>query len=117
MEEEYDPSTSPMYYLKFDSEEQALTLLSDFFKTETDPDGNEHLVQVSYRDFAVDLDIAITEPTGNILTDEQGNEYPETAPVPGYHVNLKLVGEQFRTQAQQLEPYRVYPNTPSRTFL
>ena len=28
------------------------------------------------------------EPTGETLTDVEGNEYPEMAPVPGYHVNV-----------------------------
>ncbi|MAD69947.1 MAG: hypothetical protein CL538_05425 [Alcanivorax sp.] len=28
------------------------------------------------------------EPTGETLTDGEGNEYPEMAPVPGYHVNV-----------------------------
>ena len=27
-------------------------------------------------------------PTGNILTDEDGNEYAEKAPLDGYHANL-----------------------------
>ncbi len=27
--------------------------------------------------------------TGNMLTDEDGNEYPEKAAVTGYHANLK----------------------------
>lgn len=28
------------------------------------------------------------EPTGETLTDGEGFEYPEMAPVPGYHVNV-----------------------------
>ena len=30
----------------------------------------------------------LTEPTGETLTDSEGNEYPEMTPVPGYHVNV-----------------------------
>ena len=30
----------------------------------------------------------LTEPTGETLTDGEGFEYPEMAPVPGYHVNV-----------------------------
>ena len=30
----------------------------------------------------------LTEPTGETLTDGEGFEYPEIAPVPGYHVNV-----------------------------
>lgn len=30
----------------------------------------------------------LTEPTGETLVDGEGNEYPEMAPVPGYHVNV-----------------------------
>ena len=113
----YDPTTSPMYFLVFENETQALTELAPFFKTETDPDGNEMLVPVSYRDFAIELDIPIFEATGVMLTSEDGFEYPEMQQIAGYHVNLKLVGEAYRPQASALETYRVYPNTPSRTFL
>lgn len=36
-------------------------------------------------------DAAISQngrPTGNMLTDENGIEYPEMAAIPGYHVNF-----------------------------
>ena len=30
----------------------------------------------------------LTEETGELVDDGEGNEYPEMAPVPGYHVNV-----------------------------
>ena len=51
----------------------------------------------------------IYEPTGTILTDADGNEYPEMAPVAGWHINTpaKLIG---------LDAYLVTPATPRRQF-
>ena len=32
----------------------------------------------------------IYRPTGTMLTDDEGIEYPEMAPIDGYHINLAL---------------------------
>jgi len=43
--------------------------------------GNPHVIRLK-------LLPDLTEPTGETLVDGEGNEYPEMAPVPGYHVNV-----------------------------
>lgn len=54
----------------------------------------------------------IYKPTGEILRGEDG-EYPAMAPIPGWHVNVRLVeGE----NADALEPFAVTPVTPSRVW-
>lgn len=49
--------------------------------------------------------------TGNMLTDSEGNEYPETEAISGYHANLreKLTSEQVAalpTVSAPATPYR-----------
>lgn len=58
-----------------------------------------------------DLIGTIYAPSGVVLTDEDGNEYPEMVAVEGYHVNV-LPQEDMSL----IEPYIVTVNTPSRVF-
>ena len=82
-----------------------------------DPDGEPYLVTHTH-DYAIDVVGVIHEPTGNMLTDDEGNEYPETAPVDGWHVNVRLVGDAMRETVEALDAlYGVVPNSPSRVFL
>jgi hypothetical protein len=53
----------------------------------------------------------IYKPTGEMLQGEDG-EYPEMAPIEGWHVNVRLVGE----DAEALEPFVVEPKTPVRVW-
>jgi hypothetical protein len=53
----------------------------------------------------------IYKPTGEMLQGEDG-EYPEMAPIPNWHVNVRLVGE----DAEALEPFVVEPKTPVRVW-
>ena len=53
----------------------------------------------------------IYKPTGNTLTDSEGMEYPEMAPIEGYHVNFPAeVPElaQYKVDPQPATPHRVY---------
>jgi hypothetical protein len=42
--------------------------------------------------FALDVIGVIYRPTGKMLDTDMG-EVPETAPLPGYHANLRVMGE------------------------
>ena len=42
--------------------------------------------------FALDVIGTIYKPTGKMLDTDMG-EVPETAPLPGYHANLRVMGE------------------------
>jgi hypothetical protein len=53
----------------------------------------------------------IYKPTGEMLQGEDG-PYPEMAPIEGWHVNVRLVGE----DAAALEPFEVSPVTPVRVW-
>jgi hypothetical protein len=53
----------------------------------------------------------IYKPTGEMLQGEDG-PYPEMAPIPNWHVNVRLVGE----DAEALAPFVVEPKTPVRVW-
>ena len=130
MDEQIIEAPKTDFYIKLPSEADLPTAFSAFYKqdyvtvvdeetgesTQT-PDGDAYLVTHSH-DYAIDLVGVIYEPTGNMLTDDEGNEYPETAPVDGWHVNVRLVGDARRADVEAIDAtYGVVPNSPSRVFL
>ena len=113
MIEQQSPKTD--FYIKLNAEADMPTALVAFYRqdttTETDPEtgeettvnvGDPYLVQNTY-DYAIDIVGVIYEPTGVMLTDDDGNEYPETAPVDGWHVNLRLLNDTMRDAAEALD--------------
>lgn len=61
---------------------------------------------------ALDAIGTIYQPTGE-TTLVDGEQVPVTAPVPGYHVNVRTTSEALATA---LDAQRVYPETPSRVW-
>lgn len=117
------------FYIKLNAEADMPTAFAAFYRqdttTETDPEtgeettvnvGDAYLVQNTH-DYAIDIVGVIYEPTGNMLTDDEGNEYPETAPIDGWHVNLRLLNDTMRDAAEALDlAYGLTPNSPSRIW-
>jgi len=87
------------YYLKFDSEADARAVL---YRVEGE-EGNE-----VPKYLAIDLIGTVYKPTGKMLQSDEG-EFPEMAPVPGYHANVRVVDA-----APELEAYQVFPQNPVR---
>jgi len=58
-----------------------------------------------------DLIGVIHKPSGVMLTDDMGNEYPEMVAVEGYHVNILSEGDM-----SLVEPYIIVPSALSRVF-
>jgi hypothetical protein len=53
-----------------------------------------------------------------MLTDEEGNEYPEMQAMAGWHINIRLVGDAVRETVEALdETHGVNPETPMRVWL
>jgi len=117
------------FYLKLSAESDMPTVLADFYRqdyiTNVDEegvetqvaDGDPYLVAHSH-DYAIDVVGVLQEPTGTMLTDDEGNEYPETAPVDGWHVNVRLVGDAMRETVEALDTsHGITPNSPSRVWL
>ena len=68
-------------FLKFPDEATTKTVLADYLSDEGQwvTDSHTH---------SLDPVGVIYRPTGNMLTDENGIEYPEMAAIAGYHVNF-----------------------------
>lgn len=92
-----------MKFLKFNSEAEAIAAFAQW--------ATEGAPFPSYiRTVAVDPVGVIHKPTGAMLQDSDGNEYPEMAPVSGWHVNLSDSVPELA--AFEIEP----PDTPARVF-
>ena len=127
--EEIIESPKVDFFIKLASEADMPTAFADFYKqdyvtvvdeetgesTQT-PEGEPYLVTHTH-DYAIDFVGVIYEPTGKMLTDAEGFEYPEMALLDGYHVNVRLSGDNVRESVEAIdELYGVTPNSPSRVF-
>ena len=118
------------YYLKLANEADMPSVLSSFYKqdTETTVDeetgeetttnvGDPYLVP-NTSDYAMDIIGTLHEPTGNTLTDDEGMEYPEMQAMTGWHVNIRLMGDAVRETVEALNTsHGVTPETPMRVWL
>lgn len=118
------------FYIRLNSEADMPTALAAFYKqdttTEVDPETGEEHVQLegepylvsTTHDYATDVVGVIYEPTGNMLTDTEGNEYPEMAPVPGWHINIRLIGDARRADVEAVDAtHGVTPSSPYRVWV
>ena len=88
-------------YLKFPTEAEALTALEQYRH-------EDRWITASHT-HALDVVGTIYQPTGNIIQGEYG-EYPEMAPIPGFHVNF--IGE----VPEAALPFAITPENPVRVF-
>lgn len=78
-----------------------------------DPQTGEPMLVTASHAHQLDVIGTIYEETGNILIDpETGEEYPEMGPIPGYHVNVKVLNE----LPAELQPFVITVITPYRIF-
>ena len=123
-------STRNDFFLKLASEADMPTVLSAFYRqdtiTEVDGEtGEETVINVGdpyiimqTADYAIDIVGIISKPTGNILTDAEGNEYPEQAPIDGWHINIRLLNDTLREVTEAIDLTNgTSPVTPSRVWL
>jgi hypothetical protein len=102
-------------YLSFESEAAAKAVLYRIEgAVEADPEqGIEASEGTEVANYAnIDTIGIIYKPTGEMLQGEDG-EYPEMAPIEGWHVNVRLVGGE---DADALAPFVVEPKTPVRVW-
>jgi hypothetical protein len=75
-----------------------------------DEENQETVYTPRYRN--IDIVGTIYKPTGKVIKGEDG-EYPEMAPIEGFHVNVRLeAGEDW----EALIPYQVFPENPVRVW-
>ena len=109
--------TQSVWFVKADSRDALLTALDGTDIGGEDEDGNK--VLHSTKAIGVDEVGTIYAPTGNTLTDDEGNEYPEIAPVTGYHLNLRKMRDEADSIITILEDADLTidpPATPHRKF-
>ena len=94
-------------YLKADSEpELTSALMAAGFSVDEESGALYH------PDAALDVIGTIYRPTGE-TTLVDGQEVPVTAPVSGYHVNVRTTSDELATA---LDAQRTYPVTPVRVW-
>ncbi|MFM5587706.1 hypothetical protein ACET65_12140 [Aeromonas rivipollensis] len=94
-------------YLKAGSK-SAMTLALKTAGFSQDPDSGA----LYHSDAALDVIGTIYQPTGE-TTLVDGQEVPVTAPVSGYHVNVRTTSDELATA---LDAQRTYPVTPVRVW-
>ena len=118
------------FYLRLSAESDMPTVLSAFYRqdyvTQVDEetgessqvaDGDPYLVQFTH-DYAISVVGTLHEPTGTMLTDEEGNEYPQMQELAGWHINIRLAGDAVRETVEALdESHGVNPEQPMRVWL
>jgi hypothetical protein len=101
------------FYLAFPSEAAAKSVLyriEGAVEATEDTEAREGYEVPNYLN--IDTIGVIYKPTGEMLQGEDG-EYPKMAPIEGWHVNVRLVGDE---NADALEPFEVSPETPVRVW-
>lgn len=100
------------YHLKFADEAEAHAVLYRKEGVVEAAEGVEAQEGYDVPNFAnIDVIGTIWKPSGKMLQTDEG-EVAEMAPIPGWHVNVRVVGE----DASALEAYRVFPATPNRVW-
>jgi hypothetical protein len=117
------------FYIRLNSEAETSTALAAFCHQDTqttvdDETGQETVTNIgepylvtATHDYAIDIVGVIYKPTGNMLVDDEGNEYPETAPLAGWHVNIRLLNDTMLEAAEAVAAeYGVTPENPARVW-
>lgn len=90
------------FYLRFADEDEANAVLFDM---QHDGEGYNKVPKYA----AIDVIGTIYKPTGKLLPSEDGEAVDEMAPIEGWHVNVRHLGE-----AAELAAYAVTPQNPVR---
>jgi len=116
-------------FLKLPSEADMPAILAAFYRQDSTTvvdletgeehvqlEGDPYLVTATH-DYSIDVVGTIYRPTGSTLTDDEGNEYPETAPLDGWHVNLRLLNDEMLAEAEALAAeYGTSPRNPAQVW-
>lgn len=99
-------------FFKFPNMETSFALVQAAGLTTKDEHNEDTLVRFTNQ-YAIDVVGTIYEPTGIMLEGEDGLFYPETAPIDGWHVNVRILDGDLPVEFNQ---YEVFPTNPSRDF-
>ena len=76
---------------------------------------NEPRLRAYTHEYAFDVIGVIHKATGNMLAGKDGLFFPEMLPVPGWHVNVRILAD--KPLPESFVQYEVFPKTPSREFV
>tara|TARA_R100001440_G_scaffold5048_3_gene11051 strand:+ start:2571 stop:2975 length:405 start_codon:yes stop_codon:yes gene_type:complete len=110
--------TQADWFVKAESRDALLTVFDGTGVVVEDEEGNKSFQNTNF--LGVDEIGTIYAPTGKTLTDDDGNEYPETTPVSGYHLNLRKMRDEADSIIKKLQDAKLVidaPKTPYRKFL
>ena len=96
------------YFLRFANEDEAIEQLVAYRSLTEEGDLVWIQASVSH---ALDVVGTIYKPSGVMLPDGDGGEYPEMLPLEGYHINLAIA-----SLPEALQPFSVTPSAPARVF-
>ena len=103
--------------LKFTSEQDAQAVLFSKVAIAWDTTDPEAPIETEWEDRAnyanIDTIGTIYKPTGVMLKDSDGMNYPEPVAVDGWHVNVRLADGE---DGDVLSAYAVTPATPMRVW-
>lgn len=100
-------------FFKFPNVETAFELAKQNGLTTKDENNQDILIRFSH-EYAIDVIGILNSPSGNILTTENGIEYPEMIPVDGWHINVRV--SDGNIIPDEFLQYEIFPNSPSRDF-
>lgn len=97
------------FYLMTDSEQALWDILAILdLAVKTEETGQYHA-----KDINLDIIGTIYKPTGKMIAGENGFEFPEQLPVPGFHANIRGV---LTDEQQSALPLIPAPVAPIRTW-
>jgi|TARA_R110000765_G_scaffold202830_1_gene308068 hypothetical protein len=108
-----DEVTGPKndFYIKLPNEAAMLTVLSAFYNEEGE-------LVTNTADYSIDVVGVLHEATGVTLTDASGMDYPELVVIPGWHLNIRLLNDNLRSDADGIAiSNEVTPTNPLRVWL
>ena len=108
-----DEVTGPKndFYIKLANEAAMSLVLSHFYNEDGELVANT-------ADYAIDVIGAIYEATGVTLTGADGMDYPELVVIPGWHLNIRLLNDNLRSDADGIAiSNEVTPTNPLRVWL
>ena len=99
------------FFLKFESKEQADSILYEITPEVIEDDIITPEIRTP-KFQNIDVIGDIWRPTGEMKVDENGMEIPVMELIPGFHVNLRVIGE----DTSAVESFAVVPKNPMRVW-
>jgi len=104
-------------FLRFPNAQEANAILHPlgFVQSEESPNATTYSGHIDGIRYDVDILGVLREPSGTMLTNAEGEEFPELVNIPGWHINILWWSDDPET-IPDLSAYVITPVNPQRTF-